>query len=168
MQDITNRIRSGSRFSQACKLQTCLLCKRLQFFSFPHAIAAVIDSYLHALGPGTDPVRGRNTGKWKIDGIWSVALQEGGYHKNHIHPDGWLSSACHIQVPDSVNDRDKAGWLSFGKPGIITTPTLGSEYFVQPKPGMLTLFPSYMWHGTQPFKDDVARVSIAFDLGPQC
>ena len=37
---------------------------------------------------------------------------------------------------------------------------------IQPKPGRLVLFPSYMWHGTIPFHADAVRTTIAFDVVP--
>ena len=37
---------------------------------------------------------------------------------------------------------------------------------IQPKPGRLVLFPSYMWHGTIPFQQNAVRTTIAFDVVP--
>ena len=34
---------------------------------------------------------------------------------------------------------------------------------VEPKPGRLALFPSYMWHGTRPFGEG-ERLTVAFDV----
>ena len=36
---------------------------------------------------------------------------------------------------------------------------------VQPLPGRLVLFPSYLWHGTVPFEGG-ERLTIAFDVRP--
>jgi hypothetical protein len=41
-----------------------------------------------------------------------------------------------------------------------------AEHFVQPRPGRLVLFPSYMWHGTNPIVGDEIRLSVAFDAVP--
>lgn len=41
-----------------------------------------------------------------------------------------------------------------------------AEHFVRPEPGLLVLFPSYLWHGTEPFTSDQARLTIAFDALP--
>jgi hypothetical protein len=38
---------------------------------------------------------------------------------------------------------------------------------VQPRVGTLVLFPSYMWHGTVPFRSTQARTTIAFDVVPR-
>jgi hypothetical protein len=58
------------------------------------------------------------------------------------------------------------GILSFGKPGILTTPVLDAEFSVRPEVGLLVLFPSYFWHGTLPFRSEQPRLTVAFDAVP--
>ena len=36
---------------------------------------------------------------------------------------------------------------------------------IEPKPGHLVLFPSWMWHGTVPFTQG-ERLTVAFDVRP--
>jgi uncharacterized protein (TIGR02466 family) len=113
------------------------------------------------------PVLARASSAPRPVGCWSVRLGRGGYHVNHIHPEGWLSSAFYVQVPEEAADvTRKAGWLKFGEPGQATSvlPPLGH---VQPSPGRLVLFPSYLWHGTNALRDDAVRLSIAFDAAPE-
>jgi uncharacterized protein (TIGR02466 family) len=115
-----------------------------------------------------DTVRRRNRGDFAFQGVWSVRLRPGGFHANHVHPDGWLSSACYIALPPGVTEApDKAGWIKFGEPGIVSVKPLPPEHFVAPEPGRLVLFPSYMWHGTVPFEGQAPRLTIAFDLQPK-
>ncbi len=64
------------------------------------------------------------------------------------------------------DDRSREGILTFGEPGVRTTPPLASEYSLRPQVGMLVLFPSYFWHGTVPFRSDQARLTVAFDAVP--
>ncbi len=59
------------------------------------------------------------------------------------------------------------GWIKFGEPGPRTSPSLPPEHFVKPEPGLLVLFPSYMWHGTVPFEGKDRRLTMAFDVVPQ-
>lgn len=127
------------------------------------ALDAPIRQHLAALGTGSDILRSRNTGAYDFQGMWSVRLHSGGYHVDHVHPQGWLSSACYVET---VKPRGQEGWIRFGKPGSPTVPALEPEYYVEPKPGMLVLFPSYMWHGTVPFSGDQTRLTFAFDLSP--
>jgi hypothetical protein len=115
---------------------------------------------------GAHPLKARNESPAKIVGCWSVRLRRGGFHVNHIHPEGWLSSAFYLSVPAEVSDAGRrAGWLKFGEPR-FAVPGLEPTGFVQPAPGRLVLFPSYLWHGTQPLSADEPRLSVAFDAVP--
>jgi len=135
------------------------------FFS---AIEAPVREHMARLGSGDDPLRRRNTFDYKIQGAWSVRLRPNGYHRDHFHPEGWLSSAFYVETPDAaLESDDKQGWIRFGQPPFATDPPLPPAHFVKPKPGRLVLFPSYMWHGTVPFTTEESRMTIAFDAVPK-
>lgn len=136
--------------------------------AFPQAIDGSIRRYMQAIGTGNDPMRKRNTGRYRISGMWSVRLRPNGFHVSHYHPEGWISSACYLHLPRAVERAGGEGWLKFGEPAFPTRPSLEPEYFIKPKPGLLALFPSYMWHGTVPFAGAPGdtRVTIAFDVVP--
>jgi Flp pilus assembly protein TadD len=132
------------------------------------SFAAPIESYIAHIGKGADPLRRRNTGRWRFNGSWSVRLRSSGFHTIHTHPRGWISSACYIELPDGMGDATTPdGTLAFGEPGFPTTPPLGHEHVVRPAVGMLALFPSYFWHGTVPFTGNQARMTVAFDVVPE-
>jgi predicted Zn-dependent protease len=131
------------------------------------AFAAPIARYREYIGHGTDALRRRNRGGYRYNGSWSVRLHSAGYHTSHVHPRGWISSACYIQLPDSMTaGRTEQGSLSFGAPGMITAPSLGAELSIRPELGQLVLFPSYFWHGTLPFHSEQPRLTVAFDVVP--
>ena len=131
------------------------------------AFEAPIRHYLEHIGHGADPLRRRNHGGWRFNGSWSVRLRTSGFHTSHVHPRGWLSSACYIDLPDSMADAHRQdGVLTFGEPSIATTPVCPAEHVVRPEVGMLVLFPSYFWHGTVPFSGDRPRLTVAFDVVP--
>ncbi|MBW8816202.1 MAG: hypothetical protein JF588_22525 [Caulobacterales bacterium] len=135
--------------------------------AFFRALDKPIRQHIAGMGEGRDPVRARTTGDYRIEGAWSVRLRPGGFHKDHFHPEGWLSSAFYVQTPEAALDSpDRQGWIRFGQPPFKTEPALPAEHFVRPKPGRLVLFPSYMWHGTVPFTTDERRMTIAFDAVP--
>lgn len=96
-------------------------------------------------------------------GSWSVRLRSGGNHSEHIHSQGWLSSALYVQLP-AMDPATDAGCFSYGanRDLLPDMPPLG---IVRPAVGTLVLFPSYMWHGTEPFADG-ERVTAAFDVAP--
>ena len=131
------------------------------------AFDAPIRRYLEHIGHGVDPLRRRNDGSWRFNGSWSVRLRTAGFHTSHVHPRGWISSACYIDLPDSMGDtQGQDGALTFGEPSIVTTPALSAEHVVRPEVGMLVLFPSYFWHGTVPFSGAQTRLAVAFDVVP--
>lgn len=135
--------------------------------AFFRALDKPIRAHMARLGQGDDPLRRRNTGDYRIEGAWSVRLRPGGFHKDHFHPEGWLSSAFYVETPHSALDtEERQGWIRFGQPPFATQPPLPAEHYVRPKPGRLVLFPSYMWHGTVPFTTDERRMTIAFDVVP--
>lgn len=135
--------------------------------AFFAAIDGPIRRHMAQLGQGDDPHRARNTGDYRVAGAWSVLLRPGGFHTDHFHSQGWLSSAFYVETPDTALDRDdREGWLRFGQPPVKTQPPLAADHYVRPKPGRLALFPSYMWHGTVPFTTDEGRLTVAFDAVP--
>jgi len=111
------------------------------------------------------PFFGRRRTDIAFNGCWSVRLRPGGRHVNHVHPKGWISSAYYVRLPSkNASDPAHAGWFKIGEPRlpVPNCPALG---YIEPKIGRLVLFPSYMWHGTEPFaRDD--RLTIAFDAVP--
>ena len=104
----------------------------------------------------------------RFAGAWSVRLRGQGYHTNHIHPQGWVSSALYIALPDAVrHGDDTAGHIQFGAPLDELGLDLPPRRVVKPEVGTLVLFPSYMWHGTVPFESTQPRITVAFDLLPE-
>lgn len=107
------------------------------------------------LGPKRAPIR--------FAGSWSVRLHSEGYHANHVHPVGWISSALYIVLPPDIGKKE-AGILTLGEAARPNFPIdLPPWRIVDPKPGRLVLFPSYTWHGTRPFGEG-ERMTVAFDV----
>ncbi len=114
------------------------------------------------------PLLGRRAREFQYSGSWSSRLHDCGFHINHVHPKGWISSAYYVALPETVLDADgKQGWIKFGEPGIETPLKDTIRRTIQPGIGRLVLFPSYMWHGTVPFHSQAARTTIAFDVTPR-
>jgi tetratricopeptide (TPR) repeat protein len=115
---------------------------------------------------GDHPLNGRRGAGFAFAGSWSSRLHDCGFHANHVHPKGWISSCYYVAVPDIVLDASaRQGWIKFGEPSFKTAMQT-MRRAVQPVPGRLVLFPSYMWHGTIPFHATAARTTIAFDAVP--
>ena len=133
------------------------------------AIAVAVAEYLAALperDAGHPTIGPRRDQPVRFAGSWSVRLAGKGFHANHVHPAGWISSALYVALPEHrPEDGPNAGWLTLGSPeaglGLHMPPTR----LIEPKPGRLVMFPSTMWHGTLPFEAG-ERLTIAFDVAP--
>lgn len=102
----------------------------------------------------------------RFAGSWSVRLEGAGHHSNHVHPQGWLSSALYIAAPDvAESGPPPSGYLQLGVPPTELGIVLGPIAQIAPEPGWLTLFPSTMWHGTVPINGG-ERMTVAFDVKP--
>jgi tetratricopeptide (TPR) repeat protein len=131
-------------------------------------IAEAVADYI--AGMPDDPAHpffGRKQESFAFSGSWSCRLQSSGFHTNHLHPQGWISSAYYVSVPDTVTDREtRQGWIKFGESNLNLGEKDRPEKLVQPATGLLVLFPSYFWHGTVPFQSGQARLTVAFDAVP--
>jgi tetratricopeptide (TPR) repeat protein len=113
--------------------------------------------------PGHPLLRHRDS-DLSFGGSWSVRLAGGGFHVAHVHPGGVLSSACYISLPERPGEDDsREGWLEIGRPPPELKVDLPPLQLVEPRPGKLVLFPSYVFHGTRPFRAG-ERLSVAFDV----
>ena len=113
----------------------------------------------------THPLLGPRRGNIVFSGSWSVLLQGNGFHANHVHPAGWISSALYVGLPNDIGEAD-SGILTLGEAKAPNFPVDLPPYrTVLPKPGRLALFPSYVWHGTRPFTAG-ERMTVAFDVAP--
>jgi tetratricopeptide (TPR) repeat protein len=103
----------------------------------------------------------------RYTGSWSSRLRDNGFHVNHIHPAGWISSCYYVAVPRATQDESaRQGWIKFGEPAAPVPLKQPVRRAIQPMAGRLILFPSYLWHGTIAFHDQAARTTIAFDAVP--
>ena len=133
-------------------------------------IEKAVRDYIAGLADDPDhPFLRRKTGRFAFSGSWSVRLKSKGFHVNHVHPRGWISSACYIALPDDMKTAaaaDKSGWIRFGQSPLVLGGTDAVARWVRPEEGLLVLFPSYIWHGTEAFASDAVRLSVAFDAVP--
>ena len=127
------------------------------------AIERAIGEYWDRLPP-PDPAHPllRHRGRRPVlKGSWSVRLTDGGFHTSHFHPEGALSSACYFVVPEPHAPME--GWLELGgPPGGLDVP-VEPLHRIEPAPGRMALFPSYLFHGTRPFSSG-ERLTVAFDV----
>lgn len=128
------------------------------------AVLEAVNSYVAQLPPpdSTHPMLLAHRGDLRVAGSWSVRLTDKGFHTDHVHWQGWISSACYIVVPEPDPVTPESGWLTFGE-CLDLLPDFRAFRTIEPKPGTMALFPSIMWHGTRPFGSG-ERMTVAFDI----
>jgi uncharacterized protein (TIGR02466 family) len=132
-------------------------------------VVEAVESYVAQL-PAPDTkhplLSQRRDRRVRFSGSWSVRLRSGGRHSNHVHPQGWISSALYVALPEKqVGEPQDAGWLTLGEPDDELDLSLPPFRKVESRTGQLVLFPSWMWHGTVPFAEG-ERLTVAFDVKP--
>lgn len=140
------------------------------------AIRSTLETYRAQLPPRDDthPLLRHRDRPWRLAGSWSVRLTGGGagagdYHAAHIHPQGILSSALYLVVPEEAAAPEaRRGWLEVGRPPRDLGLDLEPITAIRPREAHLALFPSTLYHGTTPFGAGGGaaseRMTVAFDV----
>ena len=125
--------------------------------------------YVALLGGAEDhPFLATSPERWHLVS-WAAVLNGEGNLLPHIHLDGYLSGVYYAQVPEVVgaDGFGEPGWLELGRPpDHIVTRADPVVRRIRPEPGLMVLFPAFMYHGTVPYRADDWRISIAFDVVP--
>ena len=135
--------------------------------AFEQMIDRAVEAYRDALPADSNhPFVANRPERWQLS-AWGVVLNAGDNQVPHIHPSAWLSGVYYVRLPKVVAapDGEAAGWIEFGKPYWDFEIRAELEVkLVQPKEGLVLLFPSYVFHRTLPFEGEEDRISIAFDI----
>jgi tetratricopeptide (TPR) repeat protein len=130
-------------------------------------LSAALRDYIRSLpaDPANPFLRFANP-DFRYTGAWSTILHETGYDESHIHNDGWISGVYYVKAPPIDEARWAAGegCLQLGRPPkVFASERNAVRRRIRPEPGMAVFFPSYYWHGVEPFQQAGTRHSIAFD-----
>jgi uncharacterized protein (TIGR02466 family) len=107
--------------------------------------------------------------KPKLDSLWVSLLKSGGHHGGHIHPHSIISGTLYLEVPKG------AGSIRFEDPRLplmMAAPPrrrdapreLQSFVTVEPSPGLLLLWESWLRHEVLPGTGRSDRLSISFNF----
>lgn len=102
---------------------------------------------------------------------WANVTRSGGYNAVHDHANSVWSGVYYVAAgePDPaienngrlelIDPRSGAGMIHIG-------PTLmQGRYLIDPSPGLMVMFPSWIKHTVHPFRGAGERISIAFNVG---
>ena len=107
--------------------------------------------------------------KPRLDSLWVNLLRGGGHHSAHIHPHSILSGTLYVEVPAGT------GPIRFEDPRLpmmMAAPTRSPDapeplcpfVTVQPTPGTLLLWESWLRHEVMPGTARAERLSISFNF----
>ena len=98
--------------------------------------------------------------KPRLDSLWVNLLKSGGQHSGHIHPHSVISGTFYVEAPPG------SGAIRFEDPRLplmMAAPTRpGTFVSVEPRPGLLLLWESWLRHEVRPGTGE--RLSISFNF----
>jgi len=101
--------------------------------------------------------------KPRLDSLWVNLLAAGGHHGGHIHPHSILSGTLYVEVPKG------SGAIRFEDPRLplmMAAPQReGTFVTVDPRPGLLLMWESWLRHEILPGSGKGDRLSISFNFG---
>jgi tetratricopeptide (TPR) repeat protein len=93
---------------------------------------------------------------------WALLFRDSGRQLLHHHPGQWLTGVYYVAAPAGP---ERPGALRVGSlPGWARARPPWPVIDVEPVPGRLVLFPSFVPHETLPTGSDETRISVAFDV----
>ena len=148
-----------------------------KLFDRPHPLIQKLKKSLHEAvatyieglpDDETHPLLSRKSENFDFATSWSVWLKQSGFHVNHMHSMGWVSSSFYLELPENSEEEDAnhEGWIKFGESNLGLGKREEIGRIIKPEVGTLVLFPSYMWHGTVPFSREADRITTPFDIVP--
>lgn len=107
--------------------------------------------------------------KPKLDSLWVNLLKGGGHHSGHIHPHSILSGTLYVEAPPG------SGAIRFEDPRLpmmMAAPQRRADapeqlrqfVTVEPRPGLLLLWESFLRHEVLPGAAKGERLSISFNF----
>jgi uncharacterized protein (TIGR02466 family) len=100
--------------------------------------------------------------KPKLDSLWVNLLKTSGHHSGHIHPHSVLSGTLYVEVPPG------SGAIRFEDPRLplmmAAPPRSNTFVTVEPAPGLLLLWESWLRHEVLPGSGRGERLSISFNF----
>ena len=100
--------------------------------------------------------------KPRLDSLWVNLLKSGGRHSGHIHPHSILSGTLYVEAPAG------SGAIRFEDPRLplMMAAPLRPDTFVtvEPRPGLLLLWESWLRHEVLPGNAKAERLSISFNF----
>jgi uncharacterized protein (TIGR02466 family) len=100
--------------------------------------------------------------KPRLDSLWVNLLKSAGHHSGHIHPHSIISGVLYVEVPAG------SGAIRFEDPRLplmmAAPPRVDTFVAVNPRPGLLLMWESWLRHEVLPGTGEGERLSISFNF----
>jgi uncharacterized protein (TIGR02466 family) len=105
-----------------------------------------------------------------LDSIWINVLKPGGVHTSHIHPHSVISGTYYVVVPKGSSalkfEDPRLGFMMAAPPKKAKAPRDAQSFvYVDPEPGSIVLFESWLRHEVPPNAAREDRISVSFNYG---
>ena len=94
--------------------------------------------------------------------MWVNLLKAGGHHSGHIHPHSLISGVLYIEAPSG------SGAIRFEDPRLplmMAAPQRPDSFVsIEPRPGLVLMWESWLRHEVLPGKGRGERLSISFNF----
>jgi len=122
----------------------------------------------HAAAFAADLAFDLGRGRLKLDSLWVNVLNPGAVHSGHIHPHSVLSGTVYVTTPKGSGglklEDPRLAMMMAAPPRRADAPEeLQSFVTLQPEPGRLYLWESWLRHEVLPNRGRTPRVSISFN-----
>ncbi len=104
----------------------------------------------------------------KLDSLWINVLPPGGVHTSHIHPHAVVSGTYYVAVPEGASaikfEDPRLGFMMAAPPRKAKArPEQRAFVYVQPQPGTVLLWESWLRHEVPLNEAEEDRISISFN-----
>ena len=109
-------------------------------------------------------------GRLRLDSLWVNVLKPGAGHTSHIHPHSVISGTVYVDIPpgaSALKIEDPRLPLMMAAPPRRKDAAEGVQPFgyLQPRPGTIYLWESWLRHEVTTNRAKTARVSVSFNYG---
>jgi uncharacterized protein (TIGR02466 family) len=103
--------------------------------------------------------------RWTL-AAWSNINRNGDFNKAHIHPASTWSGTYYVDAGEPLDGGAPLHLLEpcTGRSVAFFPHVIPGSIYINPKPGLMVLFPSYVPHMVFPHSGNGTRISIAFNL----
>tara|TARA_Y100001963_G_C6752330_1_gene434851 strand:- start:408 stop:1184 length:777 start_codon:yes stop_codon:yes gene_type:complete len=98
-------------------------------------------------------------------GMWAMINNKGDYNASHNHPKAWVSGVYYVKTPQPcppIKFKDPVGARSFTRD--YNSQQANDLFTIQPEPGLLVLFPSWLNHQVDANKTTEDRIAVSFNM----